>query len=115
MDNEKQMVTIELPQDLAQIIANKIGENMQEAYYWKVTQEIGNALQKKLESTGFVEKIIDAIYKEMVINEKEFVEKMASEMKESLLKCVSIIAKETVNKVTERIKDSGFIKIGDRY
>lgn len=115
MKDQKQSVVIELPADLSQVIAEKISQTMQEAYYWNVTKNIGDALQKKLEESGFINRLIDAIYNEIVINEHDFVEKMAVEMKESLLKCVSAIANETVNKVAAKIKDYGFIKIGDRY
>lgn len=114
-NNEKQTITFELPSKLTKEISDKITEQMKESYYWNVTKEISNALLEKMQSEGFIEKVVNAVYNNLVINEKEFIAKISGDMKDSLLRCVSTIANETVNKISERVKDYGFIKIAEKY
>jgi len=105
-------ITVKLPDDLSEIIAQKVNENMRDAYYWNVTKAISDALVKKLEETGFIENIINKVYSEITVSENEFVNLMSSQVKESMLSCMSIMANEIFNKVSEKVKSYGFIQIG---
>lgn len=104
--------TIKLPDNLSKEIADKVMENMKEAYYWNVTQKISDRLLEKMEEEGFIDKIVEEVYKQVVIAEDDFTKKIASEMKDSLLNCMSTIANETVKQVSKKITEYGFIKIG---
>ena len=106
-------ITIKLPDDLSDVIAEKITSNMKDAYYWNVTKAVSDELIKKLEETGFIKNLVDKVYDNVVLNEKDFIDNLSNSIKESMLKTMSTMTNEIFNKVSEKVKSYGFIKIGN--
>jgi hypothetical protein len=106
---------VKLPNDISETIGIKIQEQMKDSYYWNITKAVSDKLLSKLEENEFLDKIVQAVFDKIVIEEQEFINNISSQMKDTLLTCVTTIANETVNKVTQKITEYGFIKIGERY
>lgn len=105
-------LTIQLPAELSETIAEKVKEELKSAYYWNVSAEIAKAVLSKMQDTGFIDRIVNSIYNQLILEETEFVDAVSKNLKDSLLECVSVISNETVKEVSKKIKSFGFIRIG---
>lgn len=112
---EKQTLTFELPVEVTDDLAKKITETMKNQYYWGITEQISDKLSAKFAENDFLDEVVEKVFKKLRIEEEDFTEIIASQMKDALLKCMGTIANETVKKVQEKVKSYGFIKIDGSY
>lgn len=103
---------IELPPELATQIADKIAVEVKQAYYWEAAKAVSAEIQKKLVEDGFVERVATAVVEKVKIDESEYTKNITAKIQDHLLNVVGVIANETLDKVTEKVKSYGFIKIG---
>lgn len=115
--SEEKLVKMEfvIPDGMKDDIAKKLVESTKDVYYWGVAKAISEKVQEKMESDGFCERVADAVLEKIKISEQEFIEGMGNAIKESLIKVSQTLGEEVLNKVNEKIKSYGFIKIGDRF
>lgn len=115
MEKKKRELVVEIPDDIKDIIAGKITEQVKESYTWEVSRAISEAINKKLSEDGFCDRVAEAVLDKVKMSEDEYTREITTKIKSSLLECVGTITSTTIKAVSEKIKSYGFIKIGDRY
>lgn len=108
-------VKIELPQDLAPLLAEKIAQQVRDSYYWEAAKSVTEQIKTRLEKDDFTNRVADAVMENLKIGEKEYTEKITKQISEHLFAITGVIAEATLKKVGEKVKEYGFIKVGDRY
>ena len=117
MKKEKdELVKVEyiIPKSVEKEIVERITETVKDAYYWDVTKAISDKVIEQFNSEGFATRISEAVLEKIKISEDDFIEGVTAQIKEALIKTTSIIAKQVLRKVQEKVQSYGFIKIGDR-
>lgn len=107
-------ITITLPEELAPEISKKIAEQVNNAYFWEAAKAIGVALQKRFETEGFINQVVDGIMAQVLMDKETYVTQIGKRVQEHLLATTEVLAKEVLKKVSEKVTSYGFIKIGDR-
>ena len=108
-------IKIELPKDLAPLLAEKVAQAVRENYFFEAGRAIGTAISKKLEDDGFINRVADIVLEHLKTNENEYIKNVSSALTATLLDTTTTIAKATLEAVNKKVKDLGFIKIGDRF
>lgn len=112
MSEELIRVEYIIPKDMEDAIAEKINESVKDAYFWDVTRAISNKVIEALSSDGFTDRVCEAVVEKIKISKDDFIEGVTDQIKDSLMQTTGIIAKEVINKVQEKVKSYGFIRIG---
>lgn len=105
---------IELPAGLYTEVAEKVAEAVRTSYYNHVGVIIAEKVTEKLNEEGFCERVADAVVERVKLDEDEYINGVTDRIKEHLLDTIGVIASETQEKIQEKVKSYGFIKIADR-
>jgi hypothetical protein len=107
-------VKIELPQDLVPLLAEKIATQVRDSYYWEAAKAVTEQIKSRLEKDDFTNRVAEAVIENLKIGEKEYTEKITKQISDHLFAVTGVIAEETLKKISAKVKEYGFIKIGER-
>jgi hypothetical protein len=105
-------VKIELPQDLAPLLAEKIATQVRDSYYWEAAKAVTEQIQERLKKDDFTNRVAEAVMENLKIGEKEYTEKITKQISEHLFAVTGVIAEETLKKISAKVKEYGFIQVG---
>ena len=108
-------INVNLPASLDDNIAEKIAEAVKDQYYSSVGSMVADQIKAKLEADGFCERVASATVSRMKLDEDEYTEGITNILKEQIINTVGTLASEVLEKVQEKFKSYGFIKIGEKY
>jgi len=116
MQKEKDdTISVKLPASIDKEIGDKIAESIKNTYYGSVATIIADRVKEQLEEDGFCDRVAAAVITRMKLDEDEYTEGITNILKEQIINTVGTLASEVLEKVQEKFKSYGFIKIGDRY
>jgi actin-like ATPase involved in cell morphogenesis len=105
-------VTYIVPVELQDIIAEKIAEQVKSSYYFEIGKILAERISKDLAADGFTTRVAEAVLAKVKISETEYVTGLTEQIRTALLETTSIISKEVLKKVNEKVQTYGFIQIG---
>ena len=115
--NKDELVKIEyvVPKDLQDGLIKKITEAITSTYYGDVGRAISERVHKELSDDGFIEEVSKTVVENIKVSKEDFIDGLSKNVTDSLLNVTNVIATETLDKIAEKVKSYGFIKIADRY
>lgn len=112
---EKTEITVVIEGKLEEDIAEQIARAVRDSWKFRVGEAVATKVLERLSQDDYVTRIADNVSNNLSINEEEFTKEVVDRLKDTLMGCVHTIATETLNKVTAKVKEYGFIKISDRF
>jgi NADPH-dependent curcumin reductase CurA len=114
---EKDLVKIEyvIPKEFQGKLAEKINEGVVNSYYGNVGSAVTQKVQEMLNEEGIVDEIATSVVEQIKMSKEDFIDGLQRQVIDSLMNVTSVIATETLDKISEKVKSYGFIKIADRY
>jgi 3-oxoacyl-[acyl-carrier-protein] synthase III len=111
---ENTEIKIVIDGKLEEDVADQIAKAVKESWKFRVGEAIAEAVIKKLSEEEYTNRVAEKVAQEVTINEEDFTVYVTAQLKATMLQAVDALAVATLKKVTEKVKEYGFIKIGDR-
>lgn len=110
-----EQLMVSLPKDLTPQIADKISQAVRENYYWEAANVISEAVKQRLEEIEFANEVADAVVTRIKLDKEDYIKLVAERVQKALLDTTGVLATTVLEKVSKRVQEFGFIKIGNIY